>query len=103
MPPSIQDLLNNPICSSWLRAALQTVMFGGREPSEAARDARLLAEVLEARAVAFSANNALDYYDGQAKQMVDLELPLVEGDRCPKAVFTAPLSPRLAAASALRA
>ena len=45
--PSIPELLNNPVSSTWLRSALQGVLFGGREPSAAARDARLLADVLE--------------------------------------------------------
>ena len=76
--PSIPELLNNPACSTWLRSALQGVLFGGREPSAAARDARLLADVLEERAAAIGKANGLAYYDGRRVPMIDLQLPLVD-------------------------
>jgi hypothetical protein len=78
--PSIPELLNKPTCSTWLRSALQGVLFGGREPFTAARDARLLADLLEVRAAAMGKANGLAYYDGRRPPLVDLFLPLVEAD-----------------------
>ena len=48
--PSVSDLLNNATSSLWLRRALQEALSNGMEPSEAARDAQLLAAMLEHRA-----------------------------------------------------
>ena len=93
--PSIPELLNNPASSTWLRSALQGVLFGGREPSQASRDARLLADVLEQRAAAIGKTGGLTYYDGRRAPLVDLELPLVDTDQINEAAFTGSQSPRV--------
>jgi len=93
--PSIPELLNNPTSSTWLRSALQGVLFGGREPSAAARDARLLADVLEQRAAAIGNANGLAYYDGRRAPLLDLQLPLVDTDQIDEVAFTGSQSPRV--------
>lgn len=45
--PSIEEVLNDPAASSWLRAALYSAL--SRDPVDAANDAELLAQILDAR------------------------------------------------------
>jgi hypothetical protein len=93
--PSIPELLNNPACSTWLRTALQGVLFGGRDPCDAARDAQLLADVLDARANAIGeAASRRTYYDGRRTPLVDLLLPIVAVDQAEGLIRTEPVSPR---------
>jgi hypothetical protein len=91
--PSIPELLNNPACSTWLRSALQGVLFGGRDPCDAAGDAQLLADVLDARAKAIGdAANLRTYYDGRRMPLVDLLLPIVDADQAESPIRTEPVS-----------
>jgi hypothetical protein len=102
--PSIPELLNNPACSTWLRTALQGVLFGGRDPCDAARDAQLLADVFDARAKAIGEVSASQtYYDGCRAPMADLLLPLVGADQAEGLIRTEPVSLRTANGYALHA
>lgn len=47
-PPTVADLLMNPAVSQAVKTVL--LVWEARDPVDAARDARLLAEVLERRA-----------------------------------------------------
>ena len=100
--PSIPDILNSAATSTWLRTALQGVLFGGRDPFAAAQDARLLAEVLCARAQAQHGGRGLDYYDGSRPPMVDLELPIVEADGKTEVTISTSVAPRSANFFSLR-
>jgi hypothetical protein len=93
--PSIPELLNNPASSTWLRSALQGVLFGGRDPCDSASDAQLLADVLDARARAIGdASDGCTYYDGRRTPMVDLLLPITDAEQAENVIRTEPVSPR---------
>ena len=90
--PSVPEILNNPACSTWLRSTLQAALFGSRDPTQAARDARLLADVLQARAEAGRSSPGFVYFDGRRQPEVDVPLPLTDSDSQPLSSFGRPLA-----------
>ena len=99
--PSIPELLNNPASSPWLRTVLQRVIAGQQEPCEAARDARLLAAVLQARATAHVQDELQVLQHSQRPPMLDLLLPLADFDAGDEVAHTGSQPPRANGAGAL--
>lgn len=81
--PILSEVLLNPGSSRWLRVALQGVLAGDRDPFDSARDARLLATLLEERARTAALKQPQVQVGRIGTQMVDLLLPLTDNDLLP--------------------
>ena len=81
--PILSEVLLNPGSSRWLRITLQGVLAGDRDPFDSARDARLLAALLQERARTASLTQPQRPAGRAGPHMVDLLLPLTDTDPLP--------------------